>query len=329
MTLITRRSVLGAAGLTLAGLGVSPAARAQDYPNRLIKMAVGFSAGGLTDVLARIAAQHLGPRLGQTIVVDNKTGVAGNLATESIAAIAPDGYNLLFSSVGQIVVSPHTIPSMRINPVTDLSHITMFGEGDLILTVSSQVPAQDIQQFIAYVKKDPGGVFFADSGAGGNLHLYMEYFNLLAGLKMTGVHYRGTAQLLPDLVSNQVQMSLNAYPAIEAYIHQGKLRPLMVVGRQREPKLPQVPTAAEAGFKPLEVCTNWFGLHGPKTLPPTIRDTLRNAVTDVLKLDATKTALAAQSIRAVGDSSADFAARIAADSAAFAKVARSANIRVE
>jgi tripartite-type tricarboxylate transporter receptor subunit TctC len=330
MTHLTRRSVLGA-GLALgaSGLGITPIARAQDYPNRLIKLAVGFSAGGLTDVLARIAAQHLGPRLGQNLIVENKTGVAGNIATESIAAAPADGYNLLFSSVGQIVVSPHTIPTMKINPVTDLSHITMFGEGDLILTVSSQVPAQDIGQFIAHVKKNPGGVFYADSGAGGNLHLYMEYFNMLAGLKMTGVHYRGTAQLLPDLVSNQVQMSLNAYPAIEAYIQQGKLRPLMVVGKQREPKLPQVPTAAEAGFKPLEVCTNWFGFHGPKALPVPIREAVRAAVADVLKLDATRTALAAQSIRPVGDSSADYAARIASDSAAFAKVARSANIRVE
>jgi tripartite-type tricarboxylate transporter receptor subunit TctC len=326
-----RRSFLYSAGMAsaaIASLGFPTLGRAQDYPRQPIKLNVGFSAGGLTDVLARLTATSLSEKIGQPVVIENRTGAAGNLATEYVSKAPADGYNLLFSSVGQIVVSPHTYTDMRVNPKTDLTHISMIGEGDLILTVNTQVQAQTIQEFIALAKKEQGKLFFGDSGAGGNLHLYMEYFNMLAGVKMTGVHYRGTAQLMPDFLSNQVQMSLNAYPAIEAYIQQGKLRPLMVIGKQREAKLPNVPTCAEVGLKPLEVCTNWFGLHGPKGLPDPIREKVRNALVEALKLDAMKAGLAQQSIRPVGDTPAAYTARIAADFEAFAKVARSAKIQV-
>ena len=319
-----RHAALASAGLALPGLGWS-----QDgYPNKPVKLNVGFSAGGLTDVLARLTANSLGDKLGQPVIIENKTGAAGNLATEFVAKAQADGYNLLFSSVGQIVVSPHTYTGMRVDPQSDLSHISMIGEGDLILTVNSLVPAQTIQEFIALVKKNPEKMFYADSGAGGNLHLYMEYFNLLAGLKMTGVHYRGTAQLMPDFLGNQVQMSLNAYPAIESYIQQGKLRALMVVGKQREAKLPNVPTCAEVGLKPLEVCTNWFGLHAPKALPDPLRQKLRLALVEALKTDAMRSGLATQSIRPVGDTPAAFTTRIASDYEAFAKVAKAASIQV-
>ena len=323
-----RREFLRHAALATSALALPSLGWAQEYPNKPVKLNVGFSAGGLTDVLARLTATSLSDKLGQPAIIDNKTGAAGNLATEFVSKAPADGYNLLFSSVGQIVVSPHTYTDMRVNPQTDLTHISMIGEGDLILTVNTQVPAQNIQEFIALVKKSPEKMFFGDSGAGGNLHLYMEYFNLLAGLKMTGVHYRGTAQLMPDFLANQVQMSLNAYPAIEAYIQQGKLRPLMVVGKQREAKLPNVPTCAEVGLKPLEVCTNWFGLHGPKGMPEPIRQKIRNALVEALSVDAMRVGLAAQSIRPVGDTPAACAARIAADYEAFAKVARSAKIQV-
>jgi tripartite-type tricarboxylate transporter receptor subunit TctC len=318
-----RDTALASAAMALPGIGWT-----QEFPNKPIKLNVGFSPGGLTDVLARLTATSLGEKLGQSVIVENRTGAAGNLATEYVAKAPADGYNLLFSSVGQIVVSPHTYTDMRVSPQNDLSHISMIGEGDLILTVNTAVPAQNIQEFIALVKKSPGTMFFGDSGAGGNLHLYMEYFTLLAGLKMTGVHYRGTAQLMPDFIGNQVQMSLNAYPAIEAYIQQGKLRPLMVVGKQREAKLPHVPTAAEVGLKPLEVCTNWFGLHGPRNMPEPIRQKVRSALLEALATDAMKAGLATQSIRAVGDTPAAFSARIASDSEAFAKVARTAKIQV-
>lgn len=323
-----RRGFLYRAGMAGAAIAFPTLGRAQDYPRQPIKLNVGFSAGGLTDVLARLTATSLGEKIGQSVIIENRTGAAGNLATEYVSKAPADGYNLLFSSVGQIVVSPHTYTDMRVNPKTDLTHISMIGEGDLILTVNTQVQAQTIQEFIALAKKEQGKLFFGDSGAGGNLHLYMEYFNMLAGVKMTGVHYRGTAQLMPDFLSNQVQMSLNAYPAIEAYIQQGKLRPLMVIGKQREARLPNVPTCAEVGLKPLEVCTNWFGLHGPKGLPDPVREKVRNALVEALKLDAMKAGLAQQSIRPVGDTPAAYTARIAADFEAFAKVARSAKIQV-
>ncbi|MDO9402536.1 MAG: tripartite tricarboxylate transporter substrate binding protein [Polaromonas sp.] len=322
----------GAAGLAGAAAGVAPLAYAQSvaaWPNKPIKFVVGFAPGGLADNLPRLIAPAMSERLGQQIIIENRTGAAGNLATTFVAKAPPDGYNILATSVGQIVVSPHTSASLSVNPLTDLKHISMIGEGDQILNINAAVPAQTLAEFIALAKKAPGTMFYGDAGAGGSLHLYLEYFKMLAGIDLQPVHYRGTSHLLPDFLTNRVQLSLNGYPAIEGYIREGKLRPLMLVGRQRDPRMPGVPTAAEAGFKPMEACSNWFGLHAPKDTPDAIVQRLHAALVDALKTDAVKAGLATNAIRAVGDTPQAFTSRIAADYEAFGKVARSAKIQAE
>ncbi len=325
---LTRRSLLrtvGAAGVSAALPALSAA---QSYPSKPIRFVVGFAPGGLADAMPRLVAPHMSERLGQQIIVENRTGAAGNLATTFVAKSAPDGYNILATSVGQIVISPHT-SSLAVNPLTDLRHISMMGEGDQILNINAAVPAQNLAEFIALARKNPGTMFYGDAGAGGSLHLYLEYFKLLAGIDLQPVHYRGTSQLMPDYLSNRVQMSLNGYPAIEAYITQGKLRPLMLIGKRRDPRLPLVPTAAEAGFKPLEACSNWFGLHAPKGTPDAIVSRLHEALGEALATDAVKAGLANMAIRGVGDTPQAFTARIASDHEAFGKVARTARIQAE
>jgi tripartite-type tricarboxylate transporter receptor subunit TctC len=329
---VSRRSFIRAAGAVGTASAIAPLAYAQNlapaYPNKPIKFIVGFAPGGLADALPRLVAPAMSERLGQQIIIENRTGAAGNLATTFVAKAPPDGYNILATSVGQIVVSPHT-SSLGVNPLTDLRHISMIGEGDQILNINAAVPAQTLAEFVALVKKSPGTMFYGDAGAGGSLHLYMEYFKLLAGIDMQPVHYRGTAHLLPDFLSNRVQMSLNGYPAIEGYISQGKLRPLMLVGKQRDPRMPGVPTAAEAGYKPMEACSNWFGLHAPKGTPDAIVDRLNEALVYALNTETVKAGLATNAIRAVGDTPQAFTARIAADYEVFGKVARSAKIQAE
>ncbi|APW40810.1 hypothetical protein RD110_19520 [Rhodoferax koreense] len=278
--------------------------------------------------MPRLVAPRMSETLGQQVVIENRTGAAGNLATTFVAKAPPDGYTILATSVGQIVVSPHT-SNLPVNPLTDLRHIGMIGEGDQILNINAAVPAQNIAEFVALAKKSPGSMFYGDAGAGGSLHLYMEYFKLLAGIDLQPVHYRGTSQLMPDYLSNRVQMGLNGYPAIEAYIAQGKLRPLMLVGRQRDPRLPNVSTAAEAGYQPMEACSNWFGLHAPRGTPDAIVQRLNEALVDALRTEAVKAGMAANAIRPVGDTPEAFTARIAADHEAFGKVARTAKIQAE
>ncbi len=205
----------------------------------------------------------------------------------------------------------------------------MLAEGDQLLNINAAVPAQNLAEFIALAKKSPGTMFYGDAGAGGSMHLFLEYFTTLAGIDMRPVHYRSTPQLLPDFLTNRVQMSINGYRVVENHLKDGKLRPLMLVGKQRNPLVPNVPTAAELGFKQLEVGSNWFGLHAPKDTPDAIVQRLHAALVKALNTDVVKTGLETNAVRGVGDTPQAFSARIAADYEAFGKVARAANIRVE
>lgn len=325
---ISRRSFIHTAGAAAAVTAMPFLAHAQNWPNKPIKLVVGFAPGGLTDALPRLLATPMGERLGQPVIIENKAGAAGNIATAFVAKSAPDGYTFLASGVGQIVVLPHT-SNVGANPLTDLAHISMMGEGDQILNISSQVPAKNRAEFIALAKKEPRSMFYGDAGAGGNQHLYLEYFRMLAKIEMQGVHYRGGGPLMPDLLANRVQMSLNAPSVVEPYIAEGKLRPLMIVGKKRNPKMPEVPTAAEAGFKQLEACSNWFGLHAPKGTSDAIIQKVHKALVDSLQTDVVKAGLATLAVQAIGDTPQTFSARIARDYELFGKVAKDANIRAE
>ncbi len=331
-TPVSRRQLLLAGGGLAAGLAVPTLAGAQSanaaWPNKPIKLTVGFSPGGVTDGLPRMYGPALSEKLGVPVVVENRVGVAGNIATTYVAKQAPDGYNLLASGVGQLVVLPHT-SNLEINPLTELTHITMVGDGDQVLSVAADVPAKNIAEFVAYAKKNPGKVFWGDAGAGGNQHLYLEYFRSLAGLEMEAVHYKGGGPMMIDLLSNRVQFSLNALALVEPHIIAGKLRPLMVVANKRNPKIPDVPTVAEAGFKPMEACSNWMGLHAPKGTPDAIVQTIYKALSEAMQTEAVKTGLAKMGMYPVMSTPQQFAARIANDYELFGKVAKASNIRVE
>lgn len=324
---ISRRRLLLGTGLA-ASVPLCSLAQAPAWPNRPIKLIVGFAPGGLTDALPRLLATPLSERLGQPVVVENKAGAAGNIATSFVAKSPADGYTLLASGVGQIVVLPHTSP-LDVNPLTDLQHISMVGEGDQILNIAADVPARSITEFIAYVRKHPGDVFYGDAGAGGNQHLYLEYFRMLAGIDMKGVHYRGGGPMMVDLLGNRVQISLNAPSVVELHIASGKLRALMIVGKKRNPKMPDVPTCAEVGFKPMEACSNWFGLHAPKGTPAAVVQRVHQALIESLQTEVVKNGLSQLAVDVIGSDPQSFSARISNDYALFGKVAKTANIRAE
>jgi tripartite-type tricarboxylate transporter receptor subunit TctC len=327
----TRRRILLTGGALAASLCVPTRSRAQPagaWPRQPIKLHVGFAPGGVTDGLPRLYAPALSERLGVPVVVENKVGAAGNIATTYVAKSAPDGYNLLASGVGQIVVLPHT-STMEVNPLSDLVHIAMVADGDQILNVAADVPARNLAEFIAYVKSNPGKVFMGTAGPGGNQHLYLEYFRTLAGLEMQAVHYRGGGPMMTDLLANRVQISLNAPAVVEPHIATGKLRPLMIVGAKRNPKMPDVPTATEAGFKAMEPCSNWLGLHAPKGTPDAVVQTLYKALNDAMQTEAVRTGLARMGMYAVMNTPQQFATRIAADHELFGKIAKASNVRAE
>ncbi|THT97603.1 tripartite tricarboxylate transporter substrate binding protein [Lampropedia puyangensis] len=286
---------------------------------------VGFAAGGLTDGLPRLLSQPLGEILGQSVVVENRAGAAGSIATAHVAGAKPDGYTLLASGVGNIVVLPHTT-TMSINPVTDLEHITMTGEGDQIVSIHPAVPAKTFQEFVALSKEKPGTLFYGSAGVGGNMHLYLEYLRSLSGADIDAVQYKGGSDLMPDFLANRVQMSLNAPPVVEGYIKDGKLRPVLIFGRERNPKMPDVPTVRELGMPELEAASNWFGLHAPKGTPEPIIRKINAAVVEALQRPEVQEGLRTMSVRAVGDSPESFRARIEKDYVDFGEVAKSANM---
>ena len=322
-----RAAVLLGAAVAL-GAALPPTANAQAFPNKPIRIVVGFAPGGATDVDRRAwsAPQHeRGARPAGDRREPRRRRRQHRRAT-LVAKAAPDGYTLLGSGTGQIVISPHT-STMPVNPMTDLAHIAMVGEGDQILNINGDVPAQNIAEFLTLAKKEPGKLFYGSAGAGGSMHLYIEYFKMLAGVDIQPVHYKGAGNMMPDFVGGRVQMSLNTTPVIEQYVSQGKLRPILVVGKQRDPKFPNVPTAAEAGLKPLEAASNWFGLHAPKGTPQPVLQRIHAALSQALATDEVKAGLDKMSIRSVGDTPEQFSARIASDFEAFGKVARTAKIR--
>jgi tripartite-type tricarboxylate transporter receptor subunit TctC len=260
-------------------------------------------------------------------VVENKTGAGGNIATTFVAKSPPDGYTLLVSSVGQTVVSPHTDSTLQVDPLKELAHITMLAEGDLLLGVHTDVPVKTIQEFIAYAKKNPGKLNYATAGAGSNLHLFTEYFMMTAGIDVQAIHYRGGAAMTPDLMSGQVQISLNGVYALDPYFKAGKMRPLVVLGKQREPRFPDVPTVSEIGMPQLAVCTNWFGLHAPAATPAPIIQTLYEATAAYLNSEAPRAKITGMGMRVGGDTPQAFTARIAQDHKIFGEVARKAKIQ--
>jgi tripartite-type tricarboxylate transporter receptor subunit TctC len=327
-SVLTRRLLL--ASLLPLGFFASASAVAQSYPNRPIKLLVGFAPGGGTDSLARIIAAGLTEVSGRQVIVENKTGAGGNLATEAAAKADPDGYTLLFASASQIVVSPNTYANMSVNPIKDLTPVAMVGDGHFFGFINADIPAKTLPEFIDYAKKNPGKIKFGTSGAGNIVHVGIELFKLRAGIDMTPVHYRGTGPMMPEILSNQIQFGFDGAATFEAYTKPGgPLRVLFVAAKERSPFLPNVPTAAEGGVKGLEGVTNWYGVHGPNGLPQPIVESLRAMLLKTVQLPAVKEKMAAIGQIPVNITPAEFDARIASDLKAYGEAVKAANIRID
>lgn len=274
---------IGAAALALVGLTLSPApAHAQDkYPSRPIKMYVGFSAGSATDIVARVVAQHLSERLGQSIVVENKTGVGGSLAAEAVARSAPDGYTLLTVS-SAIAVNPAVYPKLSFNVEKDLTPIVLVGRLATVLLVNNNFPAKSLPEFLAYARSHPKKVNYGSSGVGGSTHLSTEYLATLTGTSYTHVPYRGNAQAIAALLGGEIDMVTDTILLAAPNIQARRVRALAISSQSRSPLAPDVPTFAEAGLQGYDGSL-FFGLMGPKDMPPEIVARLNRELNELLK----------------------------------------------
>lgn len=323
----TRRGVL-AGGTALAAMLAAPAVlRAQSWPSRPITIICGFSAGGTTDALARVLASNLSERLGQPVLVENRTGAAGAIGMTAVANAKPDGNTLLFSAVGQLTVVPHVSANLPIDPRSALTHISLLAEGDFLLNASTGSGFNNFEDLVAAATAKPSAVLYGTSGSGGNLHLFTEAACQAAGIKLRGVHYAGGSALMPDLLNNQVQVSLNSYPIAAPYIQESQLKPLLVVGRERNAAYPDVPTGAELGYETLSSCVDWFGLHAPAGTPGEIIAELAAGVKAASEGQALKERFEQGSLRNIASTPEEFADRINSDYELFGKIAAEAGMK--
>ncbi|RCW70549.1 Bug family tripartite tricarboxylate transporter substrate binding protein [Pseudorhodoferax soli] len=308
---IHRRSVLQAA----AALGLAPALHAQDaYPTRPIKLVNPYAAGGPADTLARGLARLLEQRLKQPIVVDNKAGGAATIGTGFVARSRADGYTLLIGTSAGHVVTP-LMQKVPYDGLGDFAFIGGVGNQPSVLVVHPSVGVSTVQELIALAKKEPGKLNYASAGSGGGTHLAAESFLQRAGIQISHVPYGGAAPAIKDVLGGQVQMGMLNLAATQAFIADGRLKPLAYGGAQRSPLLPQVPTMAEAGFKGSQVST-WYTLAAPKRTPVDVIETLRKAMADTQADPAYQTLLSSLGAERLDLSPAQTTAFVQADKVA-------------
>ncbi|MCK8787178.1 tripartite tricarboxylate transporter substrate binding protein [Roseomonas sp. NAR14] len=335
-----RREVLGEVlGGVLAAIaapllpGVPRPARAADaatgnWPDRPIRLIVPYAAGGGTDAIARAVAQKAGERLGATIVVDNRPGGAGNLATKQAAEAAPDGYTLLVGNIGPIAVNPSLFRNLTPDPATALAPVTLLAAAPMLILVARDLPVRDLAGLIALARAKPGEITYGSAGNGSANHLAGAYFALRAGIDIQHVPYRGAGPALNDLVAGTLQMMPATLPSSIGLVRDGLVRALAVTSAQRVPSLPAVPTVAEAGVPGYEM-SGWYGIMAPARTPPAIIGRLREAVAEALREPALRERILAEGAEPSGDTPEEFGRFIAAERAKWAAVVRDARITVE
>src|SRR6516162_4455931 len=271
-----RRLSLALLALVIGALAGT--AKAAPYPDRPVKILVGFSAGGGTDVAARVMAQKLTDALGQTVVVENRPGVSGMLAAEAAAKATPDGYTLMMGSQTTLAVAPALYRKFSIDAARDFAGVAMAGVSPLVLVVHPSSPAQSVKDLIARAKAQPGSLNFGSGGLGTTPHMAGELFSIQAGIKLVHVAYRGEAPAINDLLGGQIPMMFANLSAVIGNVKAGSLRALAVTSAQRAATAPEIPTIAEVALPGFDAAT-WFALVAPAGTPRDVVARLNSQVT--------------------------------------------------
>jgi tripartite-type tricarboxylate transporter receptor subunit TctC len=315
-----------ALALTVALPAALPA-RAEDYPNRPIRVIVPFSPGGAVDGPTRVLAQELGKRLGQQVVIDNRPGAGATIGSEAVAKAPPDGYTLLLASQTN-AISATLYSKLSFNPIDDFVPISLIGREPGVVVVHPSLPAKTVQELVALARAKPGQIDYASSGNGSGQHLFAAQLFSLAGVKLNHVPYRGSGQATTDLIGGVVSVSVPGLSGMLPHIRSGKLRALAVTGTHRAPQLPDVPTLAEAGFPGYSAYV-WLGLLAPKGTPAQIIERLNRDVLAALDTAEVKGYMANASIEPLGTTPAEFAAFFRAERDTWARVIKDTGAKLE
>lgn len=302
------------------------AAQAQQYPNRPIRIVVGFAPGGGTDFIARVIAKKLGEQLGTQVIVENRPGAGSTLGAELVVKSPADGYTLLVNAASY-TVNP-SVYKLSFDAMNDITPIVQLSRGPYVVAVNPSVPATTLQEFVALAKRDPDKFAYASSGNGSHVHVATEYFLRTAGIRIIHVPYKGTGPALADTVAGNTQLIFGSVATALQHVKSGRLRALAVTTPRRIAAAPDVPTVAEAGFPTYEV-TNWHGLIGPKGLPKEIVERLNKEVNEALKSKEVEKILASDGLEPAGGSAAEFAPIIGNEIARWREVAKQVGLKVE
>ena len=320
--------LLGSVFALLAALAGGDAL-AQAYPSKTVTLLVPYAPGGGHDAMARIVAEKLGPRLGQTVVVENKPGAAGMIGTEQVVRAAPDGYTLLFSSPAEIVVAPSVYKTMRYDPVKDLTPITQVGDTPLVLMAHPSVGVKTVAELIAKAKREPGKLSFGTAGTGSSQHLAGAWINNLAGIDLQHVPYKGAGPATNDLLGGNVPLGILGMAPVLKHIQAGRIVALAVMTPKRVDWAKDTPTVAETpgmeGFQ----ANHWMGLLGPAGMPPDVVARLQAEVAAVLAMPEVRERLRGLGIDPVGSGTEDFRRFLAEERERFAKMFKLTGLKQE
>jgi tripartite-type tricarboxylate transporter receptor subunit TctC len=320
------RAMLLASLAVIASFASVERAMAENYPARPVRIVVGYPAGGLGDIVARLIGQRLSERLGQPFVIENRPGAASNVATEAVVRAPADGYTLLVANPAN-ATSATFHDKLNFNFIRDIAPVAGMMRAALIMEVNPSIPATTIPEFIAYAKAHPGKVNFASAGNGTNLHLTGELFKMTTGVNLVHVPYRGSAPALTDLLGGQVQVMFDNLPSSIEHVRSGKLRALAVTTATRSPALPDLPTVGD--FIPGFEASVWQGIGAPKNTPPEIIERLNQEINAALADAKVSAQLANLGSTALALSPAEFGTLIAEETEKWGKVIRTANIKPE
>jgi tripartite-type tricarboxylate transporter receptor subunit TctC len=313
--------------LTFASVTTPPAV-AQSYPVKPLKIIVSTSAGGVTDLAARILGAHVTARSGQPAVIDNRPGASGNIAMDAVAKAAPDGYTLGVANTGNIVINPYLMRHMPYDPLNDLVPVGPIGTVPLFLVMNAKVPVTTLAEFIAYAKAQPDKVSYASAGVGTTVDLAAHEFNRRSGLKLVFVPFRGTAPAVAAVLGGDVQLTFVSMGPHMEFVRQGKLRILAAATPKGVPYLPDVPTFAEQGFPGFETST-WFALFAPRATPKEIVDQLNGYVRDLARDADAKKVLAANFVDPAIMTASEFADLVKADALKWQRIVHDAGTTVD
>lgn len=309
-------------------LCLAAAGYAQSYPAKPVRIIVGFTAGGPSDIVARMVAQQLTERMGASFVVENRAGATGTIGAELVAKAPPDGYMLYLASQTTHAVAPYLYGKVGYDPIRDFTTVVRVVHNPLLMVVNPSLPVTSIKEVIALAKARPGQLNFATGGIGSSPHMSMELLKSTVGVDMVPVHYKGDGAAIIDVVGGQVPMLTSSMSALMPYVRGGKLRGIAVTSLKRSPVAPEFPTIAESGLATFEVLT-WFGILGPAGMPPDVVNRLNGEIVQSVSQPAMREQLTKMGFEIVPNTPEQYAAYLREENVKWGKLVKSLGLRVE